>query len=424
MDRGEANPSDEAQRHVQVRVDITYGGPEELLAAGDAAVIRHKKPDPPELTELHGAIEAKNRKKVKELVRGGVDVNALHSNYDLGFPLMHALDIGDTGIIRALLEAGADPNRADYLAYAIEENDLPVAKLLIAHGAELNGQPTWEKDEEFETNLIRATRLGRTSFVKLLLESGADPNLHDANDESALLVARLAKNSRLVKLIAPYVSDAERAWVEERFSKTYAERIKLDGEIRQAIRSGQVERVVELFKTTGRPLDTPLDPEFLYPLEEAIGGYCGALGRTRPRVVGSLEDFKDNDPNYENPAVLNMLQVVHALIDFGAQVDKGVYTPPLWGVTSMGDRNVDVLLRMLEKPCDIDARTTMDRETPLMGASLNYQVALTRVLLAHGADPNARNIRGESVLQRARHREQYLGPNPCVALLLEAGARE
>jgi ankyrin repeat protein len=138
---------------------------------------------PPGLTELHEAIAEKNLKKVNALIRGGVDVNALHPDYDLGFPLSHALDVDDLGIIRALLKAGANPN-VDCLAYSVKQDKLPLAKLLIAHGADLKGQPTWEKDEEFETNLIRAARLGRYPFVKLLLEAGANPNVHNGENET------------------------------------------------------------------------------------------------------------------------------------------------------------------------------------------------------------------------------------------------
>jgi ankyrin repeat protein len=415
--------SDNGDRQPEIRVEVFASPPEGMLPADDAVVIRHAMPDQPELNELHTAIAAKNLKHVKEIIRRGVDVNALHSNYNLGFPITHALSVGDTRIIRVLLEAGADPNRDNYLADFIDENNLPIAKLLVAHGANLVGESP--SDDDVESNLIRATRAGRTAFVKLLLEAGADPNLHNANDQSALLLARTAKNRRLVKLLESYVSEDERAWVEERFSGAYAKRIKLDAEIRSAIHVGNIELVVELLESSGRRLDEPLGPTFDYPLEEAIHGYRAMIERTRQRFV-DVANLKEvvSDPDYEHPGVRDAMTLIRTLIDLGAPVDKGVYFPPLWTVAVMGDRYAPLLTEMLEKPCDVDAATTMDGDTSLMGAVRSYHVEMTRILLAHGANPNARNFRGTSVLQHTREVEKYNGPNPCIPLLLEAGAKE
>jgi ankyrin repeat protein len=425
MPSRDINPSNATQPHGEVRVKVNAKALRDPTRPSESAMIWHSKPDPPELTELHAAIAAKNLKKIRELISRGVDVNALHSDFELGFPLEHSLDVGDVRIIRSLLDAGADPNRSDCLFDCVEKNKLAIAKLLITYGANVNGQPS-KDPKSFETNVIRATRLGRTAFVKCLFEAGADPNIHNEDGESALLVARMMKNRQLIKLLEGHVSEAERAWVDERFSAEYARRLKLDGEIREAIRAGQIERVIELVRTSNRPLDTPLIPDFLYPLEEALSTYFETRGKSPFCPPMGFRDWTtfQNHPVHDDPAVQIMVKMVKTLIEMCAPVDKGIYSPPLDSVTGMWDRNIDVLLMMLQNCNDVDARSTMDRTTPLMSACVQYQIEMARVLLAHGADPNARNIRGESVLQRARCREQYVGPNPCVPLLLEAGAQE
>jgi ankyrin repeat protein len=383
---------------------------------------------PAGLAELHEAIAEKSLKKVNALIRNGVDVNALHPSYDLGFPLAHAIEVGDLRIIRAVLEAGANPNVANYLATCIEENNLSLAKLLIAHGADLKGQPTWEKDNEFETNLMRATRLGRYAFVKLLLEAGADPNLHNANVESALFIARMAKEKRLVKLLDQCVSDKERAWVEERFSGAYQERLRLDGQIYKMIHEGEIEQVVKLINSSGRALDTPLDPEHGSILEEALAAYFMAVNATRTKqtIDEQIAGAKPGKPDFTHPSLLRPRQLVETLLDMGAPVDKGGWRLPLSMIAWIeeDDPDLDLGMRIINKAPDIDAILTSTGDTLLMHLVGAYNVTYTRAVLERGANPNASDRYGETVLQKARCPERFYGPNPCIPLLLDAGAKD
>src|SRR5688572_8384549 len=275
--------------------------------------------DSPIQRELHAAIEAGNHAHVRKLVADGAAVNDLH--FEQGWPLSHAVDLGHEKIARVLLEAGADPNREDLMKLCIKRNFKDIAKLLTRHGVNLDGFPTWEKDEQrFETSLIRAVRADRPEIVKALLEAGADPNRHNANDESALLLARTRNDKRVVKMIEPYASETEQAWVEMRLSAEYAERLRLENEILDAIDAGDAEKVEHLFRSSARDINLPLNPERGdYPLAYAYRRFSDVASKRRGRGVPSEREVR-------------YWSVIERLASMGARADLGVFHPPMWSV--------------------------------------------------------------------------------------------
>ncbi|HVY90756.1 MAG TPA: ankyrin repeat domain-containing protein [Hyphomonadaceae bacterium] len=94
-----------------------------------------------------------------------------------GTPLIQAARSGSTGAMLALIQAGADPNKASRgdgnpLINAAAHGHIDAAKLLLEHGADVNGYVRGD-----ETPLINAARKGDLAMVKLLVERGANVNL-------------------------------------------------------------------------------------------------------------------------------------------------------------------------------------------------------------------------------------------------------
>ncbi|MFE0375251.1 ankyrin repeat domain-containing protein [Streptomyces inhibens] len=96
--------------------------------------------------------------------------------------LFEAILLGDTARVKALLRAGADPERADSegttpLYEASVNGEAAIARLLLVAGASPDTESSGLGSEG--TPLCAAACWGHTETVRELLAHGADPNLHE-----------------------------------------------------------------------------------------------------------------------------------------------------------------------------------------------------------------------------------------------------
>ncbi len=91
-------------------------------------------------------------------------------------------------LAQLLLDSAADPNTDDegypVLVSACEIGNTEIVKLLLNSGAHVNAA-----DKSGETALWGASERGHVEIVKLLLDNGADVNCHDYQGESILMMA-------------------------------------------------------------------------------------------------------------------------------------------------------------------------------------------------------------------------------------------
>lgn len=143
-------------------------------------------------------IEADDALGVRGLLASGdVDVNLLITWNWTASPLDDpntdsllglAAATGSDAVVRALLEAGADPNQASPasappLWLAVLCDELPTARALIEGGADVNG--TYDGTP----SLHLAAQGWNADMVALLLSSGADIHAVDAHGNSVLHAA-------------------------------------------------------------------------------------------------------------------------------------------------------------------------------------------------------------------------------------------
>ena len=85
------------------------------------------------------------------------------------------------------------------LVVACKTGDLPLVKILLQYGADINTVTEEQFSNESDTPLICAAESGNYELVKLLLDSGADVNKVSANGKTALSVAKDAKIIQLLR---------------------------------------------------------------------------------------------------------------------------------------------------------------------------------------------------------------------------------
>ena len=145
-------------------------------------------PEDARAAELAAAAAQGDREHVRTLVRGGADANA-HGDQGVT-PLQFALMSQNLDGMRALLDAGADPNRpgGDANARHGQTQATPLAgatgprtdaqlRMLLDAGADPN-----LADRTGNTPLHQAAMINAGEHVLLLLEKGASPNAKNAQD--------------------------------------------------------------------------------------------------------------------------------------------------------------------------------------------------------------------------------------------------
>jgi ankyrin repeat protein len=159
-----------------------------LLAAGGDVNARDDAGD----TLLMIAAKQGRLPIVEMLIKNKADIEATSLSYWHYTALAYACDIGNLGIIEALLDAGADPNRAisegympmDRVIMSMAPDALACVKALFAHGAKMD-----VTDNNGDSPLIDAANYGETDVVKLLLDKGAKIDARDTDGGTALSAA-------------------------------------------------------------------------------------------------------------------------------------------------------------------------------------------------------------------------------------------
>ena len=266
---------------------------------------------------------------VRALVDRGADVDVPQG--DGATALLWAAYRDETGIADLLIRAGADVNAANDLGAtplwaAAENGGAGLVRRLLAAGADPDPRLL-----SGETPLMTAARVGAADVAGQLLAAGADPAATAARGQTALMWAVAQRHPAVVETLL-----AHGAAVDAR-SDVWTEVVKTTAE--------------------------PWNPEYVAEIPQ--GGYTPLLFAAR---VGDLDSAR-------------------ALVAAGADVND----QPPYGtaavVVAAHSGHPDVAAFLLARGADPNAADA--GYTALHAAILHKDAALVRVLLDHGADPDA-----------------------------------
>jgi ankyrin repeat protein len=275
--------------------------------------------------------------------------------------LARAAAAGDLGVTRKLIAGGADPNSAGAarrtpLMYASMFGHPDTVKVLIDAGASVNAV-----DIDHTTALRLAVVTGQTETTSFLLSQGADPEIRDEEGTTALMDASAMGLKGIVASLAE--------------------------------RGANVNGVANDGST---------------PLLNAVAPFAGFQSSTRiPMLQFLLEhraDVNRSDWSGSTPLIVaaarNDFQAVQILLNAGAKPEArnaDGSTPLLAAVKEDAVASAETLLKFGANANSADGKGN----TPLLIAvekGYPQGLALTRLLISHGADLEARNKGGATVL--------------------------
>ena len=355
-------------------------------------------------TPLDAAIEAKKLSMIKFLLKAGANVNAK------GYltPLMRAVDGGRMDIVRTLLDAGADVNTVTSsgtaLCKAASQKNVKIIRMLLDSGANLSAP------KGHSAPLTKAAWSGDMPSFKMILDAGADMN--DPGPFYTILEAAAAGgNLRMIKFILASVAEkptqkelSDALWHAACFGHTDAVKFLIDQGAWVNIRPRWICGCSQREKTA---------------LE--IAAYRGHFS--------TVELLLEAGANAKGGALLSAIknrwsrEIITRMLELGADPNGvHVYRTLARGVQH---RRVDekILKCLLDHGLDVNNRSCEGEElTPLTAAAGSGQTNLVKLLLAAGADVNAKSNVGFLDIRTPLMVAAESGSAEIVHILLEAGA--
>jgi ankyrin repeat protein len=389
-------------------------------------------------TPLHYAASQGFDKIVLLLMHYGADAG-ISDNYRQTVSTL-AAESGHENVMRALLDNRVDPNECvlgeTLLHCAAKEGHVGMVRLLLDRDADIDSETTSNG-----TALHVAINFQLVDVIEFLLRSGADPNITDSRDRTALHQELECSDGdtqpvRIVKLLlekganveaknrdghtalhacALQTSNVESGSVATLLLRAHAE-VKFSG--------GETALHVAVLESNFAVVQALLQHEADVHSKDGLGDNALHMSSQNGHhdtvelsvnIGASVELINARNEYGSTPLMLATDSSIAKLLldhkaDFNASENGG--RAALQSAYCL--ENEATVKLLLERGADVNVRNSEDA-TPLHKAVSGDSEAVVKVLLTHnGVDVNARNKKGETALHLAARREPAM-----VQLLLE-----
>jgi ankyrin repeat protein len=358
-------------------VDLIKAGQREaVIAAITSPDLDVNTPEGDGSTALLWATYKVDHELVRALLKAGAKANVTN-NYG-STPLTEATKLGDAELVRILLDAGADPNSPNAdgqtaLMLAANVGSLKIAEMLVAKGANVNAVENFRG----QTAVMWAAAGNHPEIVDLLISKGANVKLRARHDD----------------------------WERQMTSEPRAQFRQTGGltALLYATRSGCL-RCVESIVKAGADVNQP-NPDGITPL-------INALDNRAYDIANFLLDHGANPHTWD----MNGRTPLYVAVDMNSFSPRGAGSGNFQG---FGERIVgpppskatapELVSRLLKMGVDPNHELVRMRPNgngrgrfadymmrggtgPLMIATLGYDEASIKALLAHGAEVDLPNV--------------------------------
>ncbi len=384
------------------------------------------------VTPLCYAIQDKNEESVRMLIEAGADVNKLvYKKLELT-ALSWAVWFGNAGIVQILIEAGANINHKDDsgwtpLYYAIDANDVDIAKLLVGTETKFSDlhRAILERDLAQVTRLVEsgthvdtkdgfgwtpscwAVNTGQKEILEYLLNNGADVNAK--RDYGSTLLFQASKGS-FTTITEQLIAKGANVNVRNNGGRSPLHNAASGG------RTG----IVKLLLAKGANVnvrdkngETPL-------LRPASKGHADIVKLLVAKGIDINAARNNGTYALGNAAIAGHEEIVKFLIDSGAEVDLNVNgnNTALANAAYKGHSSIVDLL--IDNGAEVNMKATQNGAAPLHYAAGQGHLKVARLLIDAGANVNATNNEGNTPLDLARKK----GHQEVSKMLLNHGAEE
>jgi ankyrin repeat protein len=342
--------------------------------------------------------------------------------------LIDAVKAGDAQAVRALLKQRSNVNASEAdgmtaLHWAVRANDMETVQLLLRSGANSKAENRYGV-----TPLALAAMNGDAAMIEVLVKAGADPNAALPDGETVLMTAaRTGKPDAVKALIAHGVNiNAKEKW-QEQTALMFAAAENNAGAVKVLVEAGAEMNIHSKVWTF---------PEYKYVTNGMAvfqlprGDWTALMYAARQNAAAAaamLADLKA-DLNATDPDGTTALQlaILNVHYDLAALLLK-----------KGADPNVPDSSGMTALYAAVDMRSPagmMTRPNPKLTDEIDA-AEMVKILLANGADPNARlkkpiigrhnNLVGDTSLGEGTTplmRASKTNDLPVMRLLLDAGA--